>query len=201
MKKMEGRTVLVLVEGETTPIIGHWVEDSMKAVCVMIAGRSIWFPRSLTMDPPQNQVFEAKVADPAVKAYTDKHPDEAGKVYYIFVPVWFANEKEIPGFDEDVPECVTITGGAPKAWGLPQERPKPAWGNAWDFVTPGHKASCKMCGYPTDGSHFCPECQKAILQERADGLQKVLDVHCVTCVEDLPPEALKAHQVRYGVRR
>lgn len=37
--------------------------------------------------------------------------------------------------------------------------------------------------------------------ERAEGLQKVLKLHCCTCVEDLPKEALKAHQVRYGVGR
>ena len=59
--------------------------------------------------------------------------------------------------------------------------------------------ACRSCGAPTASSdRICPDCAEALRAERAEAQSDLCRRHGVTCIEDVPREALVEHQRAWG---
>ena len=58
--------------------------------------------------------------------------------------------------------------------------------------------ACRSCGCETTADRICPACAEALRAERAEAQSDLCRRHGVTCIEDVPREALVEHQRAWG---
>ena len=58
--------------------------------------------------------------------------------------------------------------------------------------------ACRSCGCETTADRICPACAEALRAERAEAESDLCRRHGVTCIEDVPREALVEHQRAWG---